>query len=79
MSLIELRVLNDAKEVERRSPPPDEVQQKEAALEVVRLARQLTDALGAARELGVPMVIQVDDIPLGKRLLTQVIARMLIE
>lgn len=77
--LNELRILNDAKEVERSSPPPDATQQTEAELKVVRLARELTDALQAARELGVPMVIQVDDIHLGKRLLTQVLARVLVD
>ncbi|TIL23665.1 MAG: hypothetical protein E5Y88_22325 [Mesorhizobium sp.] len=54
-------------------------QQKEAALKVVRLAMELSTALEAARELGLPMVIEVDDIPFGERILTQVLARMLIE
>lgn len=75
----EQRVMDEAKEVGRGGLPPDEAQQTEAALKVLRLARELTGALQAARELGLPMVIQVDDIPMGKRLLTQVLARMLIE
>ncbi|WP_155923933.1 hypothetical protein [Mesorhizobium sp. L103C119B0] len=77
--LAERRILNNAKEVEQRSPPPSEAQQVEAALKVHRLALELTVALRAARDLGVPLVIQVDDIPMGKRLLTQVLARMLVD
>lgn len=36
---------------------------------------ELTNALQAARELGVPMFIEVGDIRIGERTHTQVLAR----
>ena len=54
-----------------------EARQQEAAMKVVKLATALTDALEAARKEGVPMVIQVDDIAIGKQIHTHVLARML--
>ncbi|MET3594663.1 hypothetical protein ABID26_004071 [Mesorhizobium shonense] len=54
--------------------------QKEAALKVIRLAMELSIAWEAASEAGVPMVIEVDEIPLGKagRTVKQVLARLLV-
>lgn len=53
--------------------------QEDAALKGVKWASELTHALEAAREMGLPMVVQVDDISIGGRMHTQVLARLLIE
>ncbi|RUU95487.1 hypothetical protein EOB36_32395 [Mesorhizobium sp. M6A.T.Cr.TU.017.01.1.1] len=55
-----------------------DAQQKEAALKVVRLAMELTTALQAAHDAGVPMVIEQDEFSVSGRPIRQVLARLLI-
>lgn len=58
----------------------NEDRQKEATLNVIRLAMELSIAWEAASEAGVPMVIDVDEIPLGEtgRTVKQVLARLIV-
>ncbi|WP_095201653.1 hypothetical protein [Mesorhizobium carmichaelinearum] len=56
-------------------------EQGKAAQRVVKLAMELSIAWDAAIDLGVPMVIQVDEIPVGSsgQTIRQVLARLLVQ
>ncbi|AXV15280.1 hypothetical protein CYG48_05915 [Neorhizobium sp. SOG26] len=48
----------------------------EASLEAIRLAKQLTDALAKAQEVGVELAVSCEEMTVGGRRVKQVLVRV---